>query len=267
MPRTSSGHDGQFRSARSAKAALREWQDTIAAARLCNARGACHNGSPAGDPRESARPSLAARASRAADPDPVAGADGRSWHRPLRLFAGAAGHARRARLVVFRRGLHEHGQRGRLSRRRADRLKTDQALRTVRHGALGDAGLRGVAGAVRDLGQFPCAQFCAAAGGAGCGGRIRRRRGTGGDDRAIASRAGEFSAELVLCRSRARHRGIRADRALRAAGVRTGIVVDRLVGDDAARGRHDRCRCCWRRSTSMPASPKRHLPDSRSGRC
>jgi hypothetical protein len=34
------GHDGQFRSARSAKAALRGWQDTIAATRLCNARGA-----------------------------------------------------------------------------------------------------------------------------------------------------------------------------------------------------------------------------------
>ncbi|MGA9087903.1 MAG: hypothetical protein WB420_02205 [Bradyrhizobium sp.] len=35
------GHDGQFRCARSAKAVLRQWQDTIAAARLCNRGWAC----------------------------------------------------------------------------------------------------------------------------------------------------------------------------------------------------------------------------------
>ena len=61
--------------ARSAKAALRDWQDTIAAARLCN-RGqqpATMAALPENS-RESPRSSLAACASRAADPDPVAGA-------------------------------------------------------------------------------------------------------------------------------------------------------------------------------------------------
>ena len=41
---------------------------------------------------------------------------------------------------------------------------------------------------------------------------------------------------------------LRPDRAVRAAGFRAGIVVDRVVGDDAA-GRRMTFRCCWRRST------------------
>jgi hypothetical protein len=40
------GHDGQYRCARIAKAALRDWQDTIAALRLCNRGGACHSRLP-----------------------------------------------------------------------------------------------------------------------------------------------------------------------------------------------------------------------------
>src|ERR1700744_1371431 len=43
---------------------------------------------PAGEPRESRRAFLATRASRAADPHSVAGTDGWSRYRPLRLFAG-----------------------------------------------------------------------------------------------------------------------------------------------------------------------------------
>src|SRR6266849_6278211 len=34
------------------------------------------------------------RAPRAADPDPIAGADHRPWHRPFRLCTGATRHAR-----------------------------------------------------------------------------------------------------------------------------------------------------------------------------
>ena len=50
------------------------------------------------------------RPSRAADPDSVADAHRRPRHRPFRLCAGAAGHARHAGLVVFRGRLHEHHQ-------------------------------------------------------------------------------------------------------------------------------------------------------------
>ena len=90
------------------------------------------------------------------------------------------------------------------------------------------------------VGQFRRLELCAAAG--------RRRRGA--CLRRPAPRlaatiaqsrpaAGELSAEPVLRRTRARHPGLRPDRALRAAGVRAGLVVDRVVGDDAALGRHD----------------------------
>ena len=127
---------------------------------------------PAGESLAQPRPSLAFRASRAADPDSVAGADGRSRHRPLRLFAGAARHARCAGLVVFRRGLHEYHQCRRLSRRRVGGVATDQAVRPVRRGALGNAGLRGVAGAVRAVRQFHRAEFCTVAGRRWRGGRI-----------------------------------------------------------------------------------------------
>ena len=70
--------------------------------------------------------------------DSVAGADRRSRHRPLRLCAGAAGHARFARLVVFRGRLHEHDQRGRLSRRRLAGLADDQAFRAGRDRCAGE---------------------------------------------------------------------------------------------------------------------------------
>ena len=262
-----SAHDGHAKCARSAKAALRDWQDTIAAARLCNRGRACHNAFPPEYSPCKPPTVLAARASRAADPHSVAGADRRPRHRPLRLFAGAAGHARCAGLVVFRRGLHEHDQRRRLSRRRAGRVEAHQALRAVRHRALGNAGLRGVAGAVRAVGQFHRAEFCAAAGGGWRRGRLRRRRRAGGDDRAIAARAGELPAESVLRRTRARHPVVRPDRAVRAAGVRAGIVVDRVVGDDAALDRHDPAAAADAASMRAPASPIERRRNSRSGRC
>src|SRR3984957_11722919 len=109
---------------------------------------------PAGEFRESRRPFLATRASRAADPHSVAGANSRSRHRPLRLFAGAAGHARYAGLVLFRRGLHEHDQCRRLSRRCVDDVETYLALWAGCHRALGNPGERGLAGAVRVVRQF-----------------------------------------------------------------------------------------------------------------
>ena len=51
------------------------------------------------------------------------------------------------------------------------------------------------------------------------------------------------------------------------AGVRAGLVVDRMVGADAARGRHDRSRCCWRRSMPTAIAAARRRPHSRSRRC
>ena len=54
----------------------------------------------------------------------------------------------------------------------------------------------------------------------------------GGDDRAIAARTRQLPAQPVLRRTRHRHPGVRTDRAVRAAGVRAGLVVDRVVGDD-----------------------------------
>ena len=174
-----------------------------------------------------------------ADPHPVAGADRRSRHRPLRLCAGAAGHARHARLVLFRGRIHEHDQCRRLSRRRAARLADDPAFRAAAIGSLGNACLRVLAGAVRHHRQFLRAEFCAASRGRRRGGRIRRRRGAGRDDRADAARAGEFPAQPVLCRARDRHSRVGAGRAVRAAGIRAGIVVDRVVGDDTALRRHD----------------------------
>jgi hypothetical protein len=40
--RVKPGHDERRKSARSAKAALRDWQDTIAGRDLCNPTEACH---------------------------------------------------------------------------------------------------------------------------------------------------------------------------------------------------------------------------------
>src|SRR5450631_4694753 len=89
--------------ARSARAALRDWQDTIAAGGLCNGPGRCHI-APTGVSLARTQPPDFLCASRAADPYSVAGAYRLPRHRPLCLFAGAAGHARRAGLVLFRRG-------------------------------------------------------------------------------------------------------------------------------------------------------------------
>src|SRR3979411_1495792 len=72
------GHDGQYRCARIARAALRDWQDTIASACLCNRPFACQNEVSPEYPLARSRPSLALRASRAADPHSVADADRRS---------------------------------------------------------------------------------------------------------------------------------------------------------------------------------------------
>jgi hypothetical protein len=194
---------------------------------------------PAGESRESRRPFLATRAPRAADPHSVAGPDGWSRHWPLRLFAGAAGHARYAGLVVFRRRLHEYDQCRRLSRRCIGDVETYRALRAGCHRAVGNLGERNIAGAVRAVGQFFHLELCAAARGARRRGRLRGRRRAGGDHRAIAARTRQFPAQSFLRRTRARHPLIGAGRALCAAGFRAGIVVDRVVGDDAARGRHD----------------------------
>ncbi len=98
-------------------------------------------------------------ASRAADPDAVAGPDGRPRHRPLCLCARAARYARHAGLVVLRGRFHEHDQRGRLSRGRPARLAHDRAFRACGLGALGHAGLRAVAGAVRGFRKFLRPEF------------------------------------------------------------------------------------------------------------
>ena len=183
---------------------------------------------------------LTIRASRAADPHLVAGRDRRARHRPLRLCAGAAGHARFPALVVFGRGLHEHHQRRRLSRRRADGITADQAIRLVGRGALGNAGLPRLACDLRDDRQFRRAQSCAADRRICRRGRLRRRWCAGGNDCPVTARTREFSFEPVLRRTRTRHSRLRPDRALCAAGIRPRFVVDRVVGADAARRRDDR---------------------------
>ena len=124
-----------------------------------------------------------------------------------------------------------------------------------------------VAGAVRHLGQFRRAELCAAAGRARRGGRIRRRRRAGGDDRAIAARTRQFPAEPVLRRTRGRHPVVRTGRAVRAAGVRAGLVVDRVVGDDVARGRHDRSAAAGADRHQRRHRRRGGRPNSRSGRC
>ena len=179
MPGTRPGMTTDFTARGVLKRCCADGKTPLLAARLCNHRLACQNAGPAGKSRENPRSSLAC-ASCAADPDPVAGADRRSRHRPLRLFAGAAGHARRARLVVFGRRFHEHHQCRGLPRRCLDGLKAHQAIRPVCRGALGDARLRSVAGAVCAVGKFCRSGHCTGAGGARGGGRFRRRRCAGG---------------------------------------------------------------------------------------
>ena len=219
----------------------------------------------AGEFCESPRPTHL-RASCVADPHSVARADDRSRNRPLRLCAGAARHARRARLVLFRGRLHEHDQRRRLSGGRVACLTDDSALRAAANGALGNAGRRRLAGAMRRVRQFFRAELCAIAGGRRRGGRVRRRRGAGGHDRADAARTRQLPAQPVLCRAGARHSLIGAGRAVRAAGLWARIVVDRVVGDDAALRRPDpaavagaaRRRCCDRpRGAGQILHPRR----------
>ncbi len=225
---------------RSAKAALRDWQDTIAAPRLCNRRQSLSQWrSRRSSPLASSRSSPTC-ASRAADPHSVAGADRRPRHRPLRLCAGAAGHARRAGLVVFRRGLHEHRSTRPVilpapwSHRSI--IKRFGLSATVRWGTLACVASLALCAI---SGNFVVLSFARLLAGLAAAAVFRRRRSAGGDDRAIAAGAGELSAESVLRRARVRHPVVRPDRAVRAAGVRPGIVVDRLVGDDAAHDRHD----------------------------
>ena len=104
----------------------------------------------------------------------------------------------------------------------------------------GTAGLRGFAGAVRAHRQFHRAEFCAIAGRLCRGRRLRRRRRARSDDCAIPPRTRQLPAQPVLCRSRQWHPRLRIDRALRAASLRTRLVVDRVVGADGALARHDR---------------------------
>jgi hypothetical protein len=104
---------------------------------------------------------------------------------------------------------------------------------------MGNAGLRGLAGVVRDLGEFCCVEFRAAAVRLWRRGSVRCGRRAGGDHRAIAPRAGQFPAQPVLRRAGARHPGVRLDRTLRAAGVRTRLMVGRVVGAHSARDRDD----------------------------
>src|SRR5258708_20169768 len=63
---------------------------------------------PPENPFARPRPSLALRASRAADPDPVARTHRRSRHRPLRLFAGPAGRAPCPPLLLFLPAFHQY---------------------------------------------------------------------------------------------------------------------------------------------------------------
>ena len=88
-------------------------------------------------------------------------------------------------------------------------------------------------------GNFYVLSFARLLAGVGAAAGFRRRRRAGGDDRAIAARTRELPAQPVLCRTRHRHPVIGTGGAVRLAVVRSRFVVDRLVGDDPARGRHD----------------------------
>ena len=205
-------------------------------------------------------------ASCVADPDPVAGADDRARNRPLRLCAGAARHARCARLVLFRRRLHGHDQRRRLSGGRATGVADDPAVRTGANGALGNAGRGRLAGAVRDVRQFWRAELCAPARGNRHGRRYVGGCGAGGHDRADAARSRQLFAQPVLCRAGARYPVIGTGRPVRAAGFWAGVVVDRVVGDDVAVRRADPAAAAGaaRRRGLRSIAPRRRL--SRSGR-
>ena len=108
-------------------------------------------------------------------------------------------------------------------------------------------------------GNFIVLSFARLLGGVAAAGAFVGGAALAATDRAIAARAGELPAELVLCRTRARHRVVRPDRAVRAAGFRTGIVVDRLVGDDAAYGHPDHSAAAGADRYAMPGSPT-HAP-------
>ena len=199
----------------------------------------CHSGPPAGAIRDCPRSFPDLSASCAADPHSLAGADHRARHRPLCLCAGAARHARLAVVVLFRGGLHEHDQRRRLSRRRLDGIAADQALWPCAKRDLGHRGLRRVAGALRDHRQFHRAEFCAVARGLCRGRGLCRRRRACGDHRANPTGKRAFPAQPVLCRTGPRYPRFGTDRALRVAGVRPGLVVDRVVGVHCALACHD----------------------------
>ena len=167
---------------RIAKAALRDWQDTIAASRLCN------GGRPVTTPSRRSSPLLPPRdrppASRAADSHSVVGAHRRPRDRPL-AYAPLMAIARRAGLVVFRRGLHEHHQRSQLSTPSSKLIKR---FGLSPRACAGNAGLCSSLALCALSGNFIVLSFARLLAGSGRGGRIRRRRRAGGTDRAIAAR-------------------------------------------------------------------------------
>jgi hypothetical protein len=64
------------------------------------------------------------------------------------------------------------------------------------------------------------------------------------------SRPGAPATQPVLCRTEIRHpRSVRAGRAIRAAGVRAGLMVRIVVGDGVALAPW-RFHCCWHRSNT-----------------
>ena len=187
---------------RSAKAALRHWQDTIAAtAPVQGAQGLPHCAcrSPPCTPPIRSPPAHPARLILTLS----LARDRRARHRPLRLCAGAAGHAGLPALVLFGGRLHEHHQRRRLPRRRAAGVPADPALRLVGRDPRRNAGLRGLARDLRDDREFRRAEPRPAASRASAprpafvaGGALAA------SDRAIAAGARELPAQPVLCRTR-----------------------------------------------------------------
>ena len=207
------------------------------------------------------------RAPCVADPDSVARANDRSRNRPLRLCAGAARHARRARWSYSAAGfMNTINAVGYL----AGALLASRMIRRfglAANGPLGNACRRRLAGAMRRLRQFFRAELCAIAGGHRRGGRIRWRRGAGRHDRANAPRTRQLPAQPVLCRARARHYLVGADRAVRAAGLWAGIVVDRVVGHDAALRRPDPAAVAGAARQRRCDRPRGAGQILRSGRC
>ncbi len=192
--------------------------------------GVCDKTLPqsSGAPRALESATAGLRASGAAHPHPRHCTGGRARHLPLRVLAGAAGHARQSRLVVFDRRLHEHHQCGGLSCRRAGRQRVHPPFRAVQLGLDRRARLCRVARDLGAVGRLHHLQRRAAVVRHRGGRRLCRRWRACHQHRAVAARSLDVLSKPVLYRPCGRIAGVGLRCAIPSAGLRTRLVVDRL---------------------------------------